>query len=152
MRDGDCPQTSAKIRLSVAIYKPGCWVPLAATTGTRTGVSEEDRGCESPGGGQPRPPDQLWGCGTDQQRLETSKPSSLESKNKRLVCTKLLQLWGQNQTQEKGGGKRKCGSKNSILFLPSHPHPTPGNPQYTLPLSFPQQRYNQKKISFGGQE
>lgn len=76
-------------------------------------------GCESPGGGQPRPPDQLWGCGTYQKRLETSKPSSLESKNKRLVCTKLLQLWGQNQTQEKGGGKRKCGSKNSILFVSS---------------------------------
>lgn len=93
MRDGDCPQTSAKIRLSVAIYKPGCWVPLAATTRTRTGVSEEDRAwdsavlglCESPGGGQPRPPDQLWGCGTYQKRLETSKPSSLESKNKRLL-------------------------------------------------------------------
>lgn len=45
----------------------------------------------------------------------------------------------------------KSGSKNSTLFLP-HPHPTPGNPQYTFPLSFPQQRYNQKKISFGGQE
>lgn len=43
MRDGDCPQTSAKIRLSVAIYNPGCWVPLAATTRTRTGVSEEGR-------------------------------------------------------------------------------------------------------------
>jgi hypothetical protein len=72
MRDGDCPQTSAKIRLLVAIYKPGCWVPLAATTrtGTRTGVSEDDRGCESPGRGQPRPPDQLWGCRTYQKMLD----------------------------------------------------------------------------------
>lgn len=40
MRDGECPPTSAKIRLSVAIYKPGRWMPLegprnAGITGTQ---------------------------------------------------------------------------------------------------------------------
>lgn len=39
---GTVPKPVPKYAFSVAIYKPGCWVPLAATTRTRTGVSEED--------------------------------------------------------------------------------------------------------------
>lgn len=51
-------------------------------------------------------------------------------------------------TKEEEGEKIKDGSKNSLLFHPSRPPPR--DPQYTVPLSFPRQRYNQKKISFRG--
>lgn len=66
-----------------------------------------------------------------------------------LVRTKLLHLRGQNQTHGKRRGEWRVAVK-IVLYSSPTPHPTPGNPQYTFPLSFPQQRYNQKKISFGG--
>lgn len=55
MREGECPQTSAKIRLLGSYLQTRV---LGASSRDRMNQIRvtDDRGCESPGGGQPQPP------------------------------------------------------------------------------------------------